>query len=97
MYGGRSGRIHPTGMFLVFKVGPNYNAFLRCNFYRPQTKFVKVMFFYMCVSVHRGAMHGRGACMAGEHAFQGGMHGRGSCMVGGYAWQGSMHGRGHAW
>ena len=37
-----------------------------------------------------GGMHGRGTCMAGEHAWQGGMHGSGgmcmavrACMAGG--------------
>ena len=38
-----------------------------------------------------GGMHGRGACMAGGHAWQGGMHGRGR------AWQGCVRGRGVAW
>ena len=41
------------------------------------------LYFYRCVSVHRGAYVG-GVCMAG------GVHG------GGHVWQG-MHGRGHAW
>ena len=51
-------------------------------------------------------MHGRGACMAGGHAWQVGMHGRGQacmaeggmhgrgCMWWGHAWHGGMHGRG---
>ena len=44
------------------------------HFYRPQTKFAKVMFSQVCPSV-RGGVHGRlcawpggGACMAGETA-----------------------------
>ena len=49
-------------------------------FYRPQTKFAKVMFSQ--VSVYpRGVMHGRGACMAGA-CMAGGMHG-GACTAGG--------------
>ena len=54
-----------------------------CLFYRPQTKFAKVMFLHVSVILSTGwgghAWWG-GACMA-----------RGVCMVGG------MHGRGHAW
>ena len=53
-------------------------------------------------------MHGRGACMAGGHAWQGDMHGRGpvwwweACMaggmcVGGMHGGGGMHGRGCVW
>ena len=55
-------------------------------FYRPQTKFAKVMFSQVSVCP-QGGMHGRGggACMAGGHAWQG------VCMAGG------MHGRGCAW
>ena len=35
-------------------------------YYRPQTKFVKVMFLQVCVSVHRGgSMHGCGEVMRG--------------------------------
>ena len=34
---------------------------------------------------------GRGACMAGGHAWQGGICGRGVCVAGG------VRGRGHAW
>ena len=34
-------------------------------------------------------MDGRGACVAGGHAWQGGVHGGG-----GHAWQGGMHGFG---
>ena len=40
-------------------------------------------------------MHGRGACVAGEHAWQGkgacmagGIHGRGACMAGGVCGRG---------
>ena len=48
----------------------------------------KVMFSQACVknSVH-GGVHGRGACMACEHAWQAGMHGRGCVWQGGHAWQ----------
>ena len=70
------------------------------HYYRPQTKFAKVMFLHLSVShsVHRGGMHGcRGVCVvAGGHAWlwracvvAGGMHGcrEGACMVvGGCAW-----------
>ena len=59
-----------------------------------------------------GGVHGRGACVAGGHAWQGGMHGggghvwQGACMAGGMrgrghdAWlgEGDVHGRGgHVW
>ena len=73
-------------------------------YYRPQTKFAKVMFLHLSVShsVH-GGMYMAGGRVVGWHASQGGMHGRGC------AWQGGMHGRrmcvaggacmprGHAW
>ena len=80
------------------------------DFYRPQTKFAKVMFLQVSV-----CPQGRGACVAGEHVWQGacmvgvgvcmvgrGVHGRGVCMVrgihgGGHVWQGGMHGRRCAW
>ena len=58
------------------------------HFYRPQTKFTKLMFLHLSVShsVHRGA------CVAGGgHAWQGGNVWQGACMAGG------MHDRGHAW
>ena len=39
-----------------------------------------------------GAVRGRGACMAGRHAWQGSIcGGGGACVAGG------MHGRGYAW
>ena len=65
-------------------------------FYRPQTKFAKVMCFTgVCLSTG-GGICGRGcawqgrACVAGGHAWQGG-----TCMAGGCAWQGAgMHGMG---
>ena len=44
-----------------------------------------------------GGVHGRGACMAGGHAWQGGMHGRGASVAGGHLWQGGICGRGCAW
>ena len=53
-------------------------------------------------SVHRGGVCGRGACVAGGHAWwrgmrgQGGMCGGGACVAGGHAWQGGMCGRGCA-
>ena len=57
-------------------------------YYRPQTKFAKVMFLHLSVIL----LGGGHACMAGGHAcMAGGMCGRG-CV-----WQGGMHGRGHAW
>ena len=83
------------------------------DFYRPQTKFAKVMFLHLFVShsVHRG-----GACMvAGGHAWLQGacMVGRECVLAGGHAWlwggacmvaegacmvAGGGHGcRGHAW
>ena len=60
--------MHPTGM-------------LSC--YRPQTKFVKVMFLHVSVILFTGrvSMAG-GACVAGGHAWQG------------HAWQGGMRGGG---
>ena len=69
-------------MFLMFVV-----------FYRPQTKFTKVMFLHVSVShsVHTGGVRGRGrgrrVCMAG------GEHGWGACMpeVGrGWLWGGGV-------
>ena len=64
------------------------------------------MFSHLSVShsVHRGrglyggGMHGRGACVAGKHAWwgacmAGGIHGRGACMAGGCVVEG-LHCRG---
>ena len=56
----------------------------------------------------RGCVHGRGACMAGEHVCQRGVCGRWVCMVRGHAWlggihggmcgwRGAVHGRGQVW
>ena len=70
-------------------------------YYRPQTKFAKVMFLHLSVShsVHRG-----GACVARGRAWQGVCMARGAymaggtCMAGGgHVWQEGMHGRGHVW
>ena len=85
-------------------------------FCRPQTKFEKVMFLYLSAShsVNRGegvrvwqgacmgSMHGRGACVAGEHAWGGGgCAWQGACVVGacvvGACVVGGMHGKGHVW
>ena len=56
---------------------------MTCRFYRPQTKFAKVMFSQVGGG---GGMCGRGACMAGGAC----VHGRGGMHTwqGGYAWQG---------
>ena len=75
----------------------DYRLVHAVRFYRPLTKFAKVMFLHLSVShsVHRGV-----CVVAGGHAWlQGGafmvargMHGcQGACMVGG-AWLGGMHG-----
>ena len=40
-----------------------------------------------------GDMHGRGACVAGGHAWQGGHAWPGGMCGRGHAWQGGMHGR----
>ena len=57
------------------------------TFYRPQTKFAKVMWcFYTCLSVNRRGHAWQGACMVG------GGYGRG-----GHVWQGCECGRGHVW
>ena len=74
---------------------------LCCYFYRPQTKFAKVMFLQVSVCPRGGCVAGGwGACM------EGGMHGWGVCTWwgrgmrgGGHVWQGvcmagDMHGRG---
>ena len=68
------------------------------SYYRPQTKFAKVMFLHLSVShsVHEGGVCGGGACVAWGDV--GGMCGGGR----GCVWQGGMHGRGvhgrgHAW
>ena len=83
--------------------------FYSIDFYRPQTKFAKVMFSQVSVCPRVGHVHdrmgvcGRGACMAGGHAWQGvcvaGRHGRrGMCggghvlWGGGHVWQGDMYG-----
>ena len=66
------------------------------NFYRPLTKFAKVMFLQVSVCPQGGGVHGGGrVCVAGGHAWQGCVHGRGcawqgACTAGGRAWQ-DMH------
>ena len=63
-------------------------VFVLSNYYRSQTKFVKVMFLHVSVILSTGGgMHGGGACVAG------GMHGRG-CAWWGACMAGGMHGRG---
>ena len=42
--------------------------------------------------MHRGGVHGRGACVVGAC-----MCGRRDVHGRGHVWQGGMHGRGHAW
>ena len=67
-------------------------ALVNSNFYRPQTKFAKVMFLHLSVILSTG---GGGACVAGGACVGGrGVRGRracvaegGVCMAGGYAWQ----------
>ena len=69
---------------------------MRQNYYRPQTKFAKVMFLQVSVCPRGGSMRGcsEGACVVAGGAcvvapggcawlLQGGMHGcsRGACMV----------------
>ena len=65
-----------------------------CNgcYYRPQTKFAKVMFLQVSVCPH-GGVRGRGVCMVGGACMVG------VCMLGGHAWwgvcmAGGMHGGG---
>ena len=70
---------------------------LKC-YYRPQTKFAKVMFLQVSVcpqgewDVHgrRGHVWQSRVCMAGGMCGMG-VHG------GGHVWQGDVHGGGHAW
>ena len=82
---------------VVYKL-PTYLAyryfclFSLCFYYRPQTKFAKVMFLHLSVILFTGW----GACMAGGVRSspcvargRGCMHGRGACVAGG-----GMHGRG---
>ena len=80
-------------------------AVIIIRFYRPQTKFAKVMFLQVSVCP-RLVWCVWGACMVGTFVVggvhgRGGMHGRGMG-GGGHAWQGAcmaggMYGRGHAW
>ena len=79
----------PNGPFLLF--------------YRPQTKFAKVMLLHLSVSLSVwGCVHGghvwQGVCAWGcawwGACVVGGMHGRG-CVWWGHMWQGGMHGGGH--
>ena len=69
------------------------------SFYRPQTKFAKVMFLHVSVShsVHRGGMAGAGACVTGGVCGWGG--GRACmasevCMAGACVAVVGVHGRG---
>ena len=85
---------------LKIKIKSNYNFYV---YYRPQTKFAKVMFLQVSVCP-QGGMHGRGTCMAGGHAWQGacmtgGMCGTGACMAGerGVHGGGVCMAGGHAW
>ena len=58
------------------------------NFYRPQTKFAKVM-FYRCLSVHGGRAW-RGGMRSTGRVWQGAMHGRADTT--GYGqWAGGTH------
>ena len=67
------------------------SLFICSSYYRPQTKFEKVMFSQVSVCpqgeacVAGGVRMGGGACMAGDHAWQGDMHRKegGACMAGG--------------
>ena len=69
------------------------------NFYRPQTKFAKVMFFHLSVILSTGGrawqeghVCGGRVCMAGGHVWQGGgMCGRGACMAEGVCMAGGIH------
>ena len=72
----------------------NGESLITSSFYRPQTKFAKVMFSQVSVCPSGGGVHGRGTCVV-----VGGVHGRGHAWLGGRAWQGGMcGGRGeHAW
>ena len=68
--------------------------------YRPQTKFVKVMFLQVSVCPRGGGRAWQGACMAwwqrGACMAMGGMHGNGGMHRGMHGW-GGMHGGGYAW
>ena len=83
--------------FLIFAVRICSMGQHTVYFYRPQTKFAKVMSLHLSVSHSVGGggdMRGRGACMA-----EGGMHGGGHAWQCGHAWQGvcmvgGMHGKG---
>ena len=85
-----------TGIFVSFSL---------CFYYRPQTKFAKVMFLHLSVILFTGW----GACMAGGvrgspcvARGRGCMHGRGACVAGGACMAGvqgacvvgGVHGRG---
>ena len=66
-------------------------VFVLSNYYRSQTKFVKVMFLHVSVILSTG-----GTCMVGGHVWQG------ACMAGGvrgggHAWQGACMAGGHVW
>ena len=57
-------------------------------YYRPQTKFAKIMFLHVSVCQQGGGV----ACVAGERVW--GHAWRGACVAGGQAWQGGMCGKG---
>ena len=65
------------------------------NYYRPQTKFAKVMFLHLSVILSTG---GWGRAWQVGRAWQGGVCGGGVCMAGEVCVVWGMHGRrGHAW
>ena len=80
------------------------------SYYRPQTKFAKVMFLHLSVILFTRGCTWQGACVAGRgvrgggRAWWEGFAWQGACMARGHAWQGAymageggMHGGGHAW
>ena len=85
-------------MLLLPYQGCEQTSRLTPSYYRPQTKFAKVMFLQVSVCPQGGWLTWQGACMAGGvcmagvpvwqvgHVWQEGVHGRGS-----------MHGRGRVW
>ena len=87
-----------------------FNSWFYCLYYRPQTKFVKVMFLQVSVILSRGGMHGcsRGACMVAPEGVRGCSGGVCVVLFGGHGFiWGGMHGfiwgvcvvlfGGHAW
>ena len=61
------------------------------NFYRPQTKFAKIMFSQVSVCPRGRGVHGTGSMYGRGHAWQVGCVWQRVCMAGG------VHGRGCAW